>query len=563
MSLLGTTTSKNPPNLTNIDNTNFDDVTIKDLTITEHIYFKDTSNPEVGNLVNNISVNQSTNDMTIVTPEPASLIYALGQGGPYSETLFAINPTSLNYNVGVTLKTLPYSQLDNVSGSTSNIQAQINGIVSGYAPAPAYWGTFWCIDTITTTGGGTPENAYITSYDANGNGFGPADIISVGKYASIQVDNDGFYTMCLQIRGAHTITSTEQFRGFLRLNGTEIEQTTCYNTLPAANAVFTETYNSIVINWNMKLFGGDKISPMWGAFTSNIYLKPDAASQPSVLFTIQAIAKTTQGPKGDTGDTGTNGTNGTAATIAVGTTTTLSAGASAAVTNSGTSSAAVFNFAIPQGPQGVQGNVGPTGPQGPAGLSQDLSNYATLGFATGAATAAGIAATAAADAYTNSVAAGLGTTIAAQQGEITVLQGEVTTLQGDVAVLQTDVTNLSTQVTDLATDVTDLATDVTDLQTDVTALETKTQNQSSSGIGATTFVGTVSTETVNADYIVLNQDMTGLGNINLTAIAGSNLIQAPATSINSSTGVGSVSIGGFTDTVYINGWPFASYFVQF
>jgi hypothetical protein len=107
-----------------------------------------------------------------------------------------------------------------------------------------------------------------------------------------------------------------------------------------------------------------------------------------------------------------------------------------------------------------------------------------------------------------------------------------------------------------------LSDTVTDLSTDVTALETKTQNQSAT-LGETTFVGQVATETVNADYIVLNQDMTGLGNINLTAIAGSNLIQAPSTSINSSTGVVSVSIGGFTDTVYINGWPFASYFVQF
>lgn len=54
--------------------------------------------------------------------------------------------------------------------------------------------------------------------------------------------------------------------------------------------------------------------------------------------------------------TGDKGDAGTAATIAVGTVTTLAAGASATVSNAGTPSAASLNFGIPQGP------IGPTGP---------------------------------------------------------------------------------------------------------------------------------------------------------------------------------------------------------
>jgi len=82
----------------------------------------------------------------------------------------------------------------------------------------------------------------------------------------------------------------------------------------------------------------------------------------------------TEGPVGPTGPAGT------AATIAVGTTTTGNPGTNAAVTNSGTSSAAVFNFTIPrgdvgatgaQGPQGIQGEVGPQGPQGVKGDTGD------------------------------------------------------------------------------------------------------------------------------------------------------------------------------------------------
>lgn len=97
-----------------------------------------------------------------------------------------------------------------------------------------------------------------------------------------------------------------------------------------------------------------------------------------------------KGPKGDTGNTGPAGAAGTpgkAATIAVGTVTTTGSGTQAAVTNVGTSSAAVFNFSIPKGKDGIlkfqdlteeekkqlkgdkgdPGPAGPTGPQGPKG----------------------------------------------------------------------------------------------------------------------------------------------------------------------------------------------------
>jgi hypothetical protein len=50
-----------------------------------------------------------------------------------------------------------------------------------------------------------------------------------------------------------------------------------------------------------------------------------------------------------------NGARGAAATVSVGTTTTGNAGTNASVTNSGTSSAAVFNFTIPRGDTGAAG----------------------------------------------------------------------------------------------------------------------------------------------------------------------------------------------------------------
>lgn len=78
-------------------------------------------------------------------------------------------------------------------------------------------------------------------------------------------------------------------------------------------------------------------------------------------------AKGDKGDKGDTGDqgakgeTGAKGDPGAAATITLGTVTTLDPTASVTITNSGTSSAAVFNFGIPKGTKGDKGDKGDNG----------------------------------------------------------------------------------------------------------------------------------------------------------------------------------------------------------
>lgn len=80
------------------------------------------------------------------------------------------------------------------------------------------------------------------------------------------------------------------------------------------------------------------------------------------------------GPKGDTGATGATGpqgpagspgADGAAATIKIGT---VTSGAAASVTNSGTTSAAVFDFVLPKGDKGEKGDTGATGPQGEQGI---------------------------------------------------------------------------------------------------------------------------------------------------------------------------------------------------
>lgn len=77
---------------------------------------------------------------------------------------------------------------------------------------------------------------------------------------------------------------------------------------------------------------------------------------------------------GKPGADGAPGADGKAATIAVGSVTTGEAGSAASVVNSGTESAAVLDFVIPQGAKGEQGEKGPQGEQGPKGDKGDSGN---------------------------------------------------------------------------------------------------------------------------------------------------------------------------------------------
>jgi hypothetical protein len=82
------------------------------------------------------------------------------------------------------------------------------------------------------------------------------------------------------------------------------------------------------------------------------------------------------GATGATGPTGATGATGSAASITLGTVSTGSVGSSVVITNSGTSSAATFNFTIPVGATGATGPAGPTGATGSIGsvVLDDLSD---------------------------------------------------------------------------------------------------------------------------------------------------------------------------------------------
>ena len=109
----------------------------------------------------------------------------------------------------------------------------------------------------------------------------------------------------------------------------------------------------------------------------------NAGSSSAATFNF-TIPRGDTGASGSTGNTGSTGASGAAATIAVGSVTTLSAGASATVANAGSSSAATFNFGIPTGATGASGSNGSNGSDGSDGAAgQSVTSVSVSAVAAG------------------------------------------------------------------------------------------------------------------------------------------------------------------------------------
>jgi hypothetical protein len=91
-------------------------------------------------------------------------------------------------------------------------------------------------------------------------------------------------------------------------------------------------------------------------FAGSTYLAQQAGANAEPDVSPQSWAVLAQ-----SGGAGPAGATGAAASVTVGTVTTLAAGATATVTNSGTAQAAVLNFGIPQGAAGSSGSGGGSG----------------------------------------------------------------------------------------------------------------------------------------------------------------------------------------------------------
>lgn len=139
------------------------------------------------------------------------------------------------------------------------------------------------------------------------------------------------------------------------------EQASVTNSGTSSDAVF----NFVIPRGEQGTPGNDGITPEISAGktvtgnpgTSASVVKDSTSTESNVIFNFTI-------PRGDKGEQGNPGPQGQSATIEVGSTVTSQPGSKASVTNSGTSSAAVFNFTIPEGQKGNPGNDGEKGDPG-------------------------------------------------------------------------------------------------------------------------------------------------------------------------------------------------------
>ena len=121
---------------------------------------------------------------------------------------------------------------------------------------------------------------------------------------------------------------------------------------------------------------GDAATISVGTVTDTVHGNPpeitNSGTSGAAVFNF-VIPEGATGPKGETGDTGATGATGAAATISVGSVTGTAHGNPPEIINSGTSSAAVFNFVIPDGATGPKGDTGETGATGATGAAATIS----------------------------------------------------------------------------------------------------------------------------------------------------------------------------------------------
>jgi len=319
---------------------------------------------------------------------------------------------------------------------------------------------------------------------------------------AITIQNSGTYTFRLVcILGINTATATT-LQTLYKMNGTVISNSATQMTI-VGNGVRQQLLNQIVYNAQ----AGDVLTCWWKANNTNgRILLPDATLTPPDTPTIklEITQVINSGPTGSTGSTGAVGPIGpTGVTGPIGI-------------------QGVSGPTGPTGPTGV-GHTGPTGHQGPQGPPGEVTTAAmTIAIGTASTATLGLAATAA-TAYTNTVAAGLQTQITAND-------------------------------------------------TSIAGLDAKTINQSAIAGVSTTFVGAVITDSLDAtdgdigtlDVVDINMTgtMAGIGKLNLSSVAGGHTIQAPSITLSSTAGLGTVTVGGLTDTVLLQGIPLSFYFGQ-
>lgn len=240
-----------------------------------------------------------------------------------------------------------YTSTD-ISGGTTyrsngRMWEQIAGAVQG--GVAGYYGSFYDNTDQPLAAINTAQIVEINStYGSNG--------VSVVN-DQITFDNPGTYQLTYVIQITNDANSIEEAYFWIRFNGTDYANSSTEVSLPARKSVGNPSSTLVTVCLTgTTTTAGDYVELWWWGSSTDLTLSEQPAQTtpvvtpetPSVIVSVIQVMNTQAGPTGPTGPTGT------AATINAGTTTTNTAGTNATVVNSGTTSAAIFDFGIPGSP---------------------------------------------------------------------------------------------------------------------------------------------------------------------------------------------------------------------
>jgi hypothetical protein len=433
---------------------------------------------------------------------------------------FTINSLGLTNTQWATLQGINTDQ---------TIQDQINDIIN-VTSGEGYWGSFWStIDQVASTS----NTAYLVtfnSFDASNNSIVLTNQIgSTGNYEGIRVNNGAVYNIQISLQLTSTSSSTSDFKVWYKKNGTNISASSATASTHNNNNFVILTYNLVI-----KLADNDIISFGWQTSNTNLSLDTIPATttpyvspaSPSVIATftqVQYYQDNTAVVVGLEADVAQLQTDMSQAQTDIANNTTNIA--------SNTSSINTLNT------QMTTAN---------ANIATNTSNITS---------------------NTNSINT-LNSQMSTANSNITTLQNDMTSVQAGLATVGTATATNTAGIAGLVASqsaqdviITSHTASIGTLNTSVGSLTTKTQNISAVPNVTTisgTLTGTGSVDFANAsiDNLALNVSMTGVGKFNLSSTTGAHTVYSPSFRVGSASGTGgSVYLGGYGDSVYINNFP--------
>lgn len=227
---------------------------------------------------------------------------------------------------------------------------------TGAGGTVAYYGNFFSTET-QLNAGATSKNTFTLNSTAASNGVS----ISATNRILFASGSAGTYDLQFSAQFDKTDSGDDEVDVWISKNGTDLEWSNTTIMLHANNGKGVAAWN-----WQLNdVAAGDYVQLHWSSADTAMRVlavaagsNPTRPAVPSLIVTVAQVTYTQAG------------TPGAAATVSVGSTTTGAAGTSASVTNSGTSSAAVFNFTIPRGDTGASATS-------PLTTKGDLYTYGT------------------------------------------------------------------------------------------------------------------------------------------------------------------------------------------